>query len=54
MRRVPSSLTPDSIVIASAGNDNLVRVWSAADGKLVPWLASQTDVLAYDWREVYD
>ncbi len=22
-----------------------------ADGKLVPWLASQTDVLAYDWQE---
>jgi len=23
-----------------------------ADGKVVPWLASQTDVLAEDWREV--
>lgn len=23
-----------------------------ADGKIVPWLASQTDVLADDWREV--
>jgi hypothetical protein len=22
-----------------------------ADNKLVPWLASQTDVLAYDWQE---
>jgi len=25
-----------------------------ADNKLVPWLASQTDVLAYDWQEVID
>jgi len=24
----------------------------AADGKIVPWLASQTDVLATDWQEV--
>jgi hypothetical protein len=23
-----------------------------ADDKLVPWLASQTDILAEDWREV--
>lgn len=23
-----------------------------ADGKIVPWLASQTDVLADDWQEV--
>ena len=23
-----------------------------ADGKIVPWLASQTDVLAEDWSEV--
>jgi hypothetical protein len=23
-----------------------------ADGKIVPWLASQTDVLATDWQEV--
>ncbi len=25
---------------------------STVDGKLVPWLASQTDVLAEDWSEV--
>lgn len=25
---------------------------STADGKLVPWLASQTDVLAEDWQVV--
>lgn len=25
---------------------------STADGKLVPWLASQTDVLAEDWELV--
>jgi hypothetical protein len=25
---------------------------STVDGKLVPWLASQTDILAEDWREV--
>lgn len=25
-----------------------------ADGKIVPWLASQTDVLAEDWQEVDD
>lgn len=25
-----------------------------ADDKLVPWVASQTDVLAYDWQEVHD
>lgn len=25
-----------------------------ADGKIVPWLASQTDVLAEDWEAVYD
>ena len=24
---------------------------STVDGKLVPWLASQTDVLAEDWQE---
>ena len=23
-----------------------------ADGKFVPWLASQTDILAEDWQEV--
>ena len=25
---------------------------STVDGKLVPWLASQTDMLAEDWEEV--
>ncbi len=25
---------------------------STVDGKLVPWLASQTDILANDWRIV--
>ena len=25
---------------------------STVDGKLVPWLASQTDILAEDWGEV--
>ena len=25
---------------------------STADGKLVPWLASQTDILAEDWEVV--
>lgn len=25
-----------------------------ADNKLVPWLASQTDVFAYDWQECHD
>ena len=25
---------------------------STVDGKLVPWLPSQTDLLAGDWREV--
>lgn len=25
---------------------------STADGKLVPWLASQTDILAVDWSVV--
>jgi len=25
---------------------------STVDGKLVPWLASQTDLLADDWEEV--
>ena len=25
---------------------------STVSGKLVPWLASQTDILAEDWREV--
>lgn len=25
-----------------------------ADGNLVPWLASQTDLLAEDWSEVVD
>jgi hypothetical protein len=25
-----------------------------ADGQLVPWVASQTDLLANDWQPVYD
>jgi hypothetical protein len=25
---------------------------STVDGDLVPWLASQTDILAYDWQVV--
>ena len=25
---------------------------TTVQGKLVPWIASQTDVLAYDWEEV--
>jgi len=27
-----------------------LEMWTA-DGKLVPWLASQTDLLAEDWQE---
>lgn len=27
---------------------------SPVDGELVPWLASQTDILATDWEVVFD
>ena len=27
---------------------------STVDGKLVPWLASQTDLLSEDWLEVFN
>lgn len=51
VNRAPlSDIMPPGAVVTYRSHIDMIT----ADGSAVPWVASQTDVLADDWRTIYD